>query len=102
MKEYELYLPLTYNDGSPIESAKLVRIRERLLEQFGSLTFIPQERVGFWKSGRVTYQDRIVVYRIVCENVRAARRFFRRIKADLKIELQQKEIFIVERDAKLL
>jgi hypothetical protein len=64
VKEYELYLPLTYNDGSPIESAKLVRIRERLLEQFGSLTFIPQERVGFWKSGRVTYQDRIVVYRI--------------------------------------
>jgi hypothetical protein len=48
------------------------------------------------------HQDRIVIYRIVCENARAARRFFRRIKADLKIELQQKEIFIVERDAKLL
>jgi hypothetical protein len=33
---------------------------------------------------------------------RGARRFFRRLKEDLKKELRQKEIFIVERDAKLL
>jgi hypothetical protein len=38
VKEYELYVPLTYNDGSPIEGEKLVRVRDRLLEQFGSLT----------------------------------------------------------------
>jgi len=32
VKEYELYIPLNYNDGSPIEPEKLVKVRDRLLE----------------------------------------------------------------------
>jgi hypothetical protein len=38
VKEYDIYVPLTYNDGEPIEARKLLRIRERLLAQFGGLT----------------------------------------------------------------
>jgi hypothetical protein len=34
VKEYDLYVPLNYNDGSPIERRKLLRLRERLLAQF--------------------------------------------------------------------
>ncbi len=38
MKEYEVYIPVFYNDGSPVEPEKIERIGERLLEQFGGLT----------------------------------------------------------------
>jgi hypothetical protein len=48
VKEYDIYVPLTYNDGQPIERRKLVRLRERLLAQFGGLTFFPQHNDGFW------------------------------------------------------
>ena len=65
MKEYELYVPLTHNDGSPVDPETLVQLRERLLEQFGGLTFFPQRNEGFWTFGGVTYRDEIVIYRIL-------------------------------------
>jgi hypothetical protein len=43
VKEYELYVPLTYNDGSPVDQKQIERIGERLLEQFGGLTFSRSE-----------------------------------------------------------
>jgi hypothetical protein len=36
VKEYDLYIPLTYNDGSPVESRKLLRLRNRLLRQLAA------------------------------------------------------------------
>ena len=56
MKEYELYVPLKYNDGSTIEPKKLTRLRERLLLHFGSLTYFPQRNQGFWTFAGVTYE----------------------------------------------
>jgi hypothetical protein len=102
VKEYDLYIPLTYNDGTPIERIKLVRLRNRLLRQFGGLTFFPQRNEGFWTVAGVTYQDAIVIYRVIAGDVRAARRFLRRLKEQLKGELDQEEILIVEKDADLL
>jgi hypothetical protein len=102
VKEYELYVPLTYNDGSAIEVEKLIRVRERLLEQFGNLTFFPQHNEGYWTMGRVTFRDSIVIYRVVSDKVRMTRRFFRRLKEELKADLKQEEIFIVEKDVNVL
>jgi hypothetical protein len=102
VKEYDLYIPLTYNDGSPIESRKLVRLRNRLLREFGGLTFFPQTNEGFWTVAGVTYRDQIVIYRVISGNMRAARRFLRELKEQLKRDLNQEEILIVEKDAELL
>lgn len=102
MKEYDIYVPLTYNDGQPIESRKLVRLRERLLAQFGGLTFFPQQNDGFWTFGGVTYRDEIVIFRVFASKAAAARRFLLKLKQELKKDLQQEEILIVEKDADLL
>lgn len=102
VKEYEIYVPLTYNDGSPIEPTKLVRLRERLLKQFGGLTFFPQRNEGLWSVGGVTYRDEMVIYRVLTSKVRTARQFFTQLKADLKRDLKQEEILIVEKDAEVL
>lgn len=102
MKEYDLYVPLAYNDGRPIEGRKLIRLRERLLAEFGGLTFFPQPNHGYWTFGNVTYRDEIVIYRVISGKPKAARRFFAQLKTDLKRDLQQEEILIVEKDADLL
>jgi hypothetical protein len=102
VKEYDLYVPLTYNDGTPIEANKIERIGQRLLEQFGGVTFFPQPNEGLWRMGSVTFRDQIVIFRAISANSRDARRFFKKLKLDLKVELVQEEILVVERDVESL
>ena len=80
MQEYDVFIPLYCNDGTPIESAKFQDLQAQLLDQFGGLTFFPQPNPGFWKLGDVTYRDEIVIYRVLASKPRAARRFLARLK----------------------
>ena len=102
MKEYDLYVPLNYNDGTPVEAKLIERIGQRLLEQFGGVTFFPQPNQGSWRMGSVTFRDEIVIFRVLSGNVRTARRFFRALKQELKAELEQEEILLVEREVETL
>ena len=98
MKEYDIFVPLYYNDGTPIEATRYQRLQAELLAHFNGLTFFPQPNEGFWKMGGVTYRDEIVIYRVLADRTRAARRFLAQLKDRLKRELKQEEILIVERD----
>ncbi len=100
-KEYDVYVPLRYNNGKAVEPWKIESIGERLLDEFGGLTFFPQPNQGHWRMGPVTFRDEIVVFRVLTEKVRPARRFFHRFKAALQEELKQEEVLIVEKDAKV-
>lgn len=102
MKEYELYLPLTHNDGRAVDPKKIEHIGERLLQEFGGVTYFPQPNEGRWRMGHVTFRDQIVIFRVLTADVRSARRFFRQLKAQLKDDLEQEEILIVEKDAETL
>ena len=102
MKEYELFLPLLDNYGVPFDLAFIPSLRVRLLEQFGGVTFFPQPNEGYWQMAGVTYRDEIVIFRVVASNQRTARRFFRQLKEELKRDLRQEEILIIERDVQAL
>ena len=102
MKEYDLFIPLRYNDGKPIEAAKFQILQARLLEYFNGVTFFPQPNQGLWKMGDVTYTDEIVIYRVVARNVRSSRQFLKRLKEELKTIFRQEEIFIIEREVQTL
>jgi hypothetical protein len=102
VKGYDIYVPLNYNDGSPVNPEIFVELRERLLTKFGGVTFFPQRNEGFWTFGDVTFRDEIAIFRVLTGNTRAARRFFRELKADLKRSLDQEEILVVEKDANIL
>ncbi len=98
MKEYELYFPLRHNDGSPVEEEKLAACKRLLVAEFGGLTLFPQETEGLWRVGRYTYRDQIVIVRVLAEDEKKARSFFAGFRWQLKKELDQAEILIVERD----
>ena len=102
MKEYDLFIPLNYNDGSPIEGRKFQQVHERLLAHFDGLTFFPQPNVGAWKMGHVIFRDEIVIYRVPASRVQASRKYLARLKEQLKKEFEQEEILIVERDVRTL
>ncbi len=102
MKEYDVFVPLYYNDGSPIEPDKLLTLKRRVLDQFDGLTFFPQANEGLWRAGGVTYRDEIVIFRILTADAPEAREFLSALKDDLKRELSQEEILIVERDVETL
>jgi hypothetical protein len=42
VKEHDLYVPLTYNGGTPIEAKTIERIGQKMLDRFGGVTFFPQ------------------------------------------------------------
>lgn len=98
MREYELFIPLNYNDGTPIEAEAIQSIGRRLLEEFGGVTFFSQPNQGFWRMGGVTYRDEIVIFRVLAPRRRQARRFLSQFKRELRERLQQEEILIVERN----
>lgn len=102
MKEYDIFIPLFYNDGTIIEAAKFQNLQLRLLEKFEGLTYFPQPNQGFWKFGNVTYRDEIVVYRVISPEQAEARPFLAELKQLLKKEFRQEEILIIEREIGLL
>ena len=102
MKEYDIFVPLYYNDGKPVEPAKFQQLQARLLEMFEGLTFFPQPNQGYWKFGNMTYHDEIVIYRVISQNSSRAREYLAGLKQHLKREFQQEEILIIEREVGLL
>ncbi|MBX9625214.1 MAG: hypothetical protein K2X82_15510 [Gemmataceae bacterium] len=96
--EYDVFVPLTFNDGTPVPLAVLRGYQERLLDEFDGLTVFPQANHGFWRMGGVTYRDEIIIFRVVGSARRTARRFLTKLKEELERDLRQEEILVVERD----
>ena len=102
MLEYELYVPLHYNDGRPIDPEKLRGLKKRLVDQFGGLTHFQQENEGFWKIGDHTFRDRVEILRVLVSDEAAARKYFTQLKADLTREWEQQDFLIVTRQVSAL
>lgn len=97
MLEYELYLPLHYNDGRLIDSEKLKDLKRRLVDEFGGLTHFQQENEGLWKIGEHTFRDRIEIVRVLASDETSARKYFAELKEDLTKDFGQQDFLIVSR-----
>ena len=102
MLEYELYVPLHYNDGRRIDPAKLRALKKRLVDEFGGLTHFQQENEGLWKIGDHTFRDRVEILRVLVSDEAAARKYFTQLKADLTREWEQQDFLIVTRQVSAL
>jgi hypothetical protein len=102
MLEYELYLPLHYNDGRPIEPDKIAALKRRLIDQFGGLTHFQQENEGLWRIGTHTFRDRIELLRVLANDDAAAQDYFAQLKKDLTRDWNQQDFLIVSRQVTAL
>jgi hypothetical protein len=99
VKEYDIYVPLHYNDGAPVEPEKITRLKQRLIEQFGGLTHFPQSNEGFWKVGRVTFRDKIIILRVLTsDETPPAAEFFSTLKSEMQRDWRQDDVLIVGRE----
>ncbi|MBS4028114.1 MAG: hypothetical protein KGZ58_05680 [Ignavibacteriales bacterium] len=99
-KQYEIYLPILYNDGTEIETGKFDTIEQELVEQFGGVTAMQRQfpLKGMWKGERQTYLDKIVVFTVVDFRGSVGQDFFTHYKEELKQRFQQEEILITAHD----
>jgi hypothetical protein len=102
VREYDLFLPLHYNDGTSVEPEKIDRLKQRLHARFGGMTFFPQKKEGTWKFGNVTFHEEIVIIRVLADRKDRPLAFFFQLKEEIKADLRQADVLIVERKAKVL
>ena len=98
MKEYDIYVPLSNNDGTPVDPQKLRDLKKRLVDHFGGLTHFPQENEGLWKVGAFTFRDKIVILRVLTTEPDKASAFFAELKQEMQRNWAQEDVLIVVRD----
>ena len=93
---YEIYLPLNYNDGNPIEEEKYSLTRGELIDRFGGLTSTPPgfPLLGWWHSPQGVMEDKNVMLRVVTQNDDDV--FFLEYQQMLKRRFIQEKIYIVK------
>ena len=98
-RRYEIYLPLTHNDGRRVERSKFGRTGDELLAQFGGLTRMKADAgaafKGDWVSEGRLFSDDIIAYVIYTLDVNAGDAFMRDYKRVLKRRFKQDEILLV-------
>ena len=100
INSFEIYLPLEYNDGRPIEETKFSGLEDELLDRFGGVTSIQRSFPlrGLWRSERTeVFQDRVVVFTVIDFRTKTnfeLIRYLERLKARLKRKFNQLDVLI--------
>lgn len=100
MKEYEIYLPTTFNDGSPVEPAIVEEAKATLAKAFGGYTHLTHRNEGAWRIGGVTFRDEITILRVLDSG--SPQFDMLAFKQSLEAELQQDSVLIVARDVAII
>jgi hypothetical protein len=102
-RRYDLYLPLTDNDGQPIGDAVFDAVERQLLARFGGLT--SQQRKfplrGIWQGETRLYFDQVIVMTVLDFRQRGSARFIAQLKQSLLREFDQLEILITEQSLRV-
>lgn len=105
MREYDIYVPINYNDGVPIESFKLDMVKDDLLANFEGLSVSSEPVIGYWRNpdNRVyVHHDFNYVYKVIADDSEHVRGVITALKIRLEKALRQEKIFIVVRDVEVM
>ena len=97
-RRYDVYLPLTFNDGRPIPDEHFDTVERRLLAQFRGVTSQQREFPlrGVWLGGTQLYLDQVIVMTVLDFRPSGSTRFIVRLKRELLRAFEQLEILITE------
>ena len=95
MREYDIYIPVARNDGSPIDPEHVRRIKDLLTDAFGGFTHLNQSSEGVWKVGGFTFRDEVTIMRVLDDG--RSDLDMTLLKKRLEGELEQKSVLIVQR-----
>ena len=104
-KQYEMYLPLTYNPNAEgnrlrIEEERFDQTYKELWEEFGGMTLSPESENqalrGFWRGESTQlFEDKLLTVMVYATDINRADSFFRQAIEKYKERFLQEEIFIL-------
>jgi hypothetical protein len=100
IQEYEIYLPTTLNDGTPVEAAKIQEIKDTLVKAFGGYTHLNHRSEGAWRMGGVTFHDEVIIVRVLDDG--SAHFDMTAFKECIETALQQEAVLIISRQVAAL
>jgi hypothetical protein len=100
-KRYEILLPLTYNDGTPIEAEKFDQTAEELCERFGGISQDTVRVFGTWIYGGVRYRDELLRLRLDTDDP-STTSFLKTQKEIWKERFQQIDIWITAAEIEII
>ena len=97
-RRYDIYLPLTYNDGRPIPHTHFREVERRLTRRFGGVTCHRREfpMRGIWEGTGEEFLDDVVMLIALDFRPNGSERFIATLKSDLLRQFDQLEILITE------
>ena len=97
-RRYDIYLPLTFNNGDPIPKRYFIDVEQKLLGYFGGATALQRKFPfrGLWQSNERIYVDRVIVLSALDFRKAGSARFIAELKSDLLRRFDQLEILITE------
>jgi len=97
-RRYDIFLPITYNDGTPIEDAKFDGLEQELLTRYRGVTFLRREfpLKGVWQGNMRLYYDSIILITILDFRRGGSPAYIKRLKSQLLDQFAQEEILITE------
>ena len=102
-RRYDVYLPLTDNDGRPFADDLFKSVHDRLLDRFGGLT--AQQRdfplQGIWQGEQRVYYDQVIILTVLDFRRQGSTRFITQLKQVLLREFEQLEILITEQSLRV-
>jgi hypothetical protein len=97
-RRYDLYLPLTDNDGRPFGDELFRDVQRRLLARFHGLTALQRDfpLQGIWQGETRLYFDLVIIMTVLDFRRQGSTRFIAQLKQALLREFDQTEILITE------
>lgn len=103
IRSIDIYLPLDYNDGTPIPPSYFIAIQQEMLRRFGGVTSVQRQfpLQGAWQTEANTYLDLVVVFTVMhfCAwKQLECLRYLQKLKARLMKKFAQLDILITVAD----
>ena len=97
-RRYDIYLPLTSNEGGLIAKRKFDAVEQQLIQRFGGLTAQRREfpLQGIWQGETRLYVDEVIIMTALYFRPQGSARFIAQLKQSLLREFEQLEILITE------
>src|SRR5262249_22886765 len=97
-RRYDLYLPLTDNEGRPFAAELFDAVERRLVARFSGLTTQQHDFPlrGIWQGEGRLYLDQVIILTALDFRRQGSTRFIAQLKQTLLREFEQLEILITE------
>jgi hypothetical protein len=93
---FELLIPTSYNNGRPVETAKIQTVRHTLIARFGGCRIQPAAPYqGWWVQRGLTYEDWLMLFTVEGARTETNLRWFETFKNQTLLqEFEQEEIYL--------